>query len=163
MQKKVKPNNMYTKDDSFGNFNRAASLHVVNKTSMEYLEKKVRANHETLENFDGLGHWHFRPNMVIDTGEVFSEDYLVELRASNVLLRFVGPTIRCNVIRINAANGKVIGENEPISTLSKFRAFRGAGVAFGNYYAIDMLQSKDVYEYIMPSNKGYSTFEEQKR
>ena len=130
---------MYTRDDQFGNFNRAASLHIINKTSMEYLEKRVRESHELVENFDGLGHYHFRPNIVVDTKEVFSEDYLVELRAGNVFMRFVGPTIRCNVIRINAANGKVIGENEPISTLSKFRAFKGAGVAFGNYYAIDLI------------------------
>ena len=150
-QKKKLPWKMYTKDDKFGNFNWSASIHLINQASLDYVEKKIRENHENLENFDGLTYENFRPNILIDTGTAFSEDLLTELRAGNVLFRFVGPTIRCNVVRVNAANENS-GENEPISTLSKFRAFPGFGVAFGNYYAVDLLQNQRVFEDILPEN-----------
>ena len=68
---------------------------------------------------------------MIDTSTAFSEDLLIELRVGNILFRFIGPTIRSTFVRVNAENEKDCGENELISTLSKFRAFPGFGVAFG--------------------------------
>ena len=94
---------MYTKGDKFGNFNRSASLHIINQASLDYVEKKIRANHENLENFDGLTYENFRPNILIETDKAFSEDLFTELRAGSILFRLVGPTIRCNVVRVNAA------------------------------------------------------------
>ena len=57
----------------------------------------------------------------------------------------------------------MIGENEPISTLTKFRAFKGSGVAFGTYYAIDLLNSKNVFEEMLPKEWGYPSYSESTR
>ena len=61
-------------------FTIAAALHIVNKASVDDLEKRVKARHPNgLDNFY-FSTELFRPNLVIDTGVSYSEDKIAELR-----------------------------------------------------------------------------------
>ena len=88
------------------------------------------------------------------------EDNLLELRAGACLLRNVGPTTRCNYIRVNLDKHTRVGEHEPYSTLSSFRMVPGLGVVFGQFYQMEILSSNRLWNKILPKRLGYQTFEE---
>ena len=68
-------------------FNTGASFHIINKTSVKDLERRVKARYpEGLENMY-LTTAQFRPNIVLDTGVNYSEDRLAELRVGPLLMR----------------------------------------------------------------------------
>ena len=110
------------KEDQMKGFLRAACLHILNEVSCGNLDRKIRARYpQGLKNYAGQIHDMYRPNIVVDTGEAFSEDHIKEMRAGAALLRFTGPAIRCNQTRVNVDTESFIGENEPYSTLNTYR------------------------------------------
>lgn len=70
----------------------------------------------------------FRPNIVVDGGEAFDEDFIDTLsitsEASEVVLRFTKPCARCPITTIDQHTGERDGEwpAEPLDTLATFRA-----------------------------------------
>ena len=72
--------------------------------------------------------------MVIEWPKSFAEDSFFELRAGPALMRNVGPTLRCNDIRVNYEKLEFVKKREPYSTLASFRTNPGVGICFGMYY-----------------------------
>ena len=63
-------------DDAMKGFYRAAQFHVINEASLRDLDLRVRNAHpKGLQNYIGQTHDMWRPNIVIDTGIAYSEDY----------------------------------------------------------------------------------------
>ena len=103
---------------------------------------------------------NFRANIVLDTGVAWSEDDFCELRVGSALVRSVGPTARCPVIRVNWDKPGLQAEYEPYSTLSTFRTLPGFGVIFGMYYQVELLSNNRLYSEVLPAKLGYPTFSE---
>ena len=72
----------------------------------------------------------------------------------------MGPTLRCSLIRLNIDEQCFFEENEPYSTLSKYRTAPKLGITFGNYYQIDFNSDRTDYEKAFPTNLGYPTYDE---
>ena len=110
--KKNDQKKQYSKSgDELKGFIRGAAIHVLNETSCDDLDRRVRANYpEGLENYAGQKHDMWRPNLVIDTGEAYSEDHIKECRVGAAMLRFSGYAIRCPQVRVNVETESYIGE-----------------------------------------------------
>lgn len=158
---KINPKRIiYDKSDSHKTFTTDAALHIINKTSVEDLERRMMTRYP-----DGLEHFYvsieqFRANIVLDTKLSYSEDNYNELRAGAILMRNCGPCIRCNTIRMNLDKHCPVDENEPYNTLGTFRTCPGLGVMFGMYYQMEILSNKRLYNKVLPQRLGYSSFEE---
>lgn len=99
----------------------------------------------------------FRSNLVIETGEGFSEDTFIEMRIGSCLMRTAGPCIRCNAIRTNYDTKGRVDEEEPNRTLKKFRNAPDVGIIFGMYYQQEIL---DAQEYNHICADGYVSYSE---
>ena len=78
-----------------------ASLHIVNESSVADLDRRVRQNNpKGIDNYF-LSHEQFRPNVVLDLEKPYQEDDIQEIRVGGILMRNIGPTLRCNAIRLN--------------------------------------------------------------
>ena len=87
---------------------------MLNEASCNDLDRRVRFKYpDGLENYVGQTHDMWRPNIVIDTGKSYSEDHIAEVRAGAAMMRFIGPAIRCNQIRVNVEKECYIDEHEP--------------------------------------------------
>ena len=108
-----------------------------------------------------VSHEQFRPNVVVDTEESYSEDNYQELRIGAALLRNAGPAVRCNTIRMNLDNHIRVDENEPYSELSTYRTVKDLGVVFGMFYQMEVLRNERVYNNALKAKTmGYATFDE---
>jgi len=85
-------------------FTTDASFHIVNLSSCKDLQKRVHERHPGEEKNYRVDHEQFRPNMVVETGEAYSEDLISEMRLGTCMMRTAGPAIRCNTIRVNYDN-----------------------------------------------------------
>ncbi|RYG39191.1 MOSC domain-containing protein [bacterium] len=72
----------------------------------------------------------FRPNLVIEDAEPWSEDGMTTIRIGDLTFRNVKPCIRCSVTTLDQETGDARGP-EPLATLAKFRRLE-KGVAFGS-------------------------------
>ena len=70
------------------------------------------------------------------------EDNLYELRVGPILMRNVGPAIRCDCIRMNYHTNRFFDDHEPYATLSKFRSVPSLGVLFSNNFQVELLTDK---------------------
>lgn len=132
-----------TEGDTRKTFTTDAALHIVNKASVDFLRDKVQEEHpEGILDFY-VDAEQFRSNIVIESGEAFSEDLYAEMRIGCFLMRNAGPTVRCNAIRTNWVSQKRVGEEEPYRTLSKFRNLPGLGILFGMYYQQEKMNRQD--------------------
>ena len=133
------------RDDLRKTFCTDAAFHVVNKTSVEEVEKRMKERHPNgLPNFF-ISAEQFRPNVVIEWPEPFAEDKFFEMRVGPILMRNSGPCIRCNTIRMNLDSNVRVEDREPYSTLAQFRSVPGLGVLFGMYYQMDVLETPQLY------------------
>jgi len=98
------------------------------------LRSKVKARHPDEADAFEVNFECFRPNLVIETGEAYSEDLYAEMRVGTLLLRNVGPTIRCNAVRMNWDKNDRYEDKEPNATLQQYRNVKGLGNLFGMYY-----------------------------
>jgi uncharacterized protein YcbX len=76
----------------------------------------------------------FRASMIVDTVNPYDEDKFIEMRLGPMLIRSVGPSVRCKATEVNYDKVDRNPEEEPNSTLSSYRMFKGKGVIFGMYY-----------------------------
>lgn len=130
---------------------------MINKSSVEDLEKKVKERHpEGLPNFF-VSTEQFRPNVVVEWPIPFAEDKFFELRVGPILMRNSGPCIRCNTIRMNLDKCVRVEDREPYSTLASYRSVPGMGALFGMYYQMDVLETPTLYKTSLPARLGYKT------
>ena len=80
------------------------------------------------------------------------------MRLGPIMLRYVGPTARCNCVRENYKTNTYFEGNEPYATLSTFRAHTGIGVLFGSYFQVDFLSNKKSYDEALPEKLGYDSY-----
>ena len=136
-----------------------AALHIVNHDSVADLRRRVEERYPN--GLDDL--WvdaeQFRSNIIIETGQAYSEDLFSELRIGSCLFRSAGPCIRCNDIRTNYETKNRLGENEPNATLAKYRNLHEKGVIFGMYFQMEIM-TKSEYNQICTKQKGFQTYEE---
>ena len=90
--------------------------------------------------------------MVLDLPAAWIEDEIQEMRVGNILMRNIGPCIRCNTIRLNLDKCEKVDNSEPYKTLGSFRTLPQKGCIFGNYYQMSILNSQELYEHILPAN-----------
>ena len=99
----------------------AKPILIVNSQSVDFLSKSLSSVINPLQ---------FRPNILTDLGESFSEDNLSCLTIDNIQFDVIKKCSRCIVININPENA--ISSKEPLKLLSTFRK-EGNKVNFGVY------------------------------
>ncbi|KAM7524747.1 hypothetical protein LguiA_014649 [Lonicera macranthoides] len=92
-------------------FSDGFPFHLLSQGSMDELNKLLK---------DPVSVNRFRPNILVDGCEPFSEDLWKEIRINNLKFQSVMLCPRCKVITINQENA--IPGREPNETLKKFRA-----------------------------------------
>ena len=74
---------------------------------------------------------HFRPNLVVNNCEPFSEDTWRHIRIGEVEFELTKPCSRCIFTTINPATGEKHPQMEPLATLKSYRQVSGGDVMFG--------------------------------
>ncbi|MGO1191364.1 MULTISPECIES: YcbX family protein [Vibrio] len=100
----------------------------------------------------------FRPNIVVSDTEAFAEDSWKRFRIGEVEFEVVKPCMRCVLTTVNPITAMRSEQNEPLNTLSKFRADKSGGIFFGqNVIAKNegMIRSGDVVEILETKEKEY--------
>lgn len=107
-------------------FADAAPILIASKTSLDELNRRIRANGGKPVPMD-----RFRANLVIEGNcEPFAEEIWPALRIGDVCLRTAGPSIRCIVTTTDQRSGQ--RGVEPLRTLATFRRVAGGNaVCFG--------------------------------
>lgn len=93
-------------------------------------------------SLDALNEWlptaipmnRFRPNIVVENAEAFSEDSWRIIRTGEAELHFGKRCSRCVVTTIEQTTGRPDGK-EPLAALSIFRRDHRGKVVFGSYFA----------------------------
>ena len=112
-------------DQSITQFADGFPLLVISKASLEDLNRRLGEKGEAPMLMD-----RFRPNVVIDGVDAYSEDHLVTLATSDYGLRLVKPCTRCRITPTNQQTAEV--GNEPLDLLATYRHdTRVDGLAFG--------------------------------
>lgn len=109
---------------------------IVNQASIDELNEKLKEKQltdpnvklvtyvnfryaPTLERNISVSNYYFRPNIVINSPEAYSEDRWHTLKIDEQYLGSVGPCNRCQMICINTNTGAF--QKEPLLTLSDYR------------------------------------------
>lgn len=147
-------------DDLRKSFCSDAAFHVINKASVQEVEKRMKERHpDGLPNFF-ISTEQFRPNIVFEWPVPFAEDGFYEMRVGPILLRNSGPCVRCSTIRMNLDTNVKVEEQEPYSTIATFRTVPGMGVLFGMYYQMDVLETPMLYSQTLPKMYGFPSMEQ---
>lgn len=107
-------------------------LLVTTTASLEALDALVAAGAGDDERHEPLPMHRFRPNLVVEGGEAWSEDSWRVLRIGDVTFRMVKACGRCvmTTLEPDLQSGEVARGKEPLRTLARTRRF-GKGVLFG--------------------------------
>lgn len=100
----------------------------------------------------------FRPNIVVSDTEAFAEDSWKRIRIGEVEFEIVKPCMRCVLTTVNPKTAMRSEKNEPLNTLSKFRADQTGGIFFGqNVVAKNegMIRTGDVVEVLETKQKEF--------
>ena len=86
-------------EDKVRTFISECPLHFVNEASVRDLKQQVESRHSK----EPLEHWNlkkenFRANIYFDIPGAYSEERLSEYRIGPLLMRLVGPGLRCKII-----------------------------------------------------------------
>ncbi|GLS84475.1 YcbX family protein [Paraferrimonas haliotis] len=73
----------------------------------------------------------FRPNLVVDCSEPFIEDSWDIIEIGSVRFKVAKPCSRCNFTTVNPNTGRYHPQQQPLITLSEFRADERGEVMFG--------------------------------
>jgi uncharacterized protein YcbX len=98
---------------------------------------------------------NFRPNIALKTEVPYEEDFMVEMRIGNCLLRNIGPTFRCPDTMTDYERQRKNPENEPLQTLGTYRVVPQQGIAFGIYCKMELVTSTRVYQRLFSREQGY--------
>lgn len=101
----------------------------------------------------------FRPNIVVEGNDAFSEDSWKRVRIGEVEFTNVKPCVRCNFTTLDPKTALQSAKSEPLRALAKFRKYGNEGVTFGiNLVAenegiirmgdvLEVLEYQDFYDY----------------
>lgn len=103
-------------------FADAAPILLTNQASLRDLEARSGRP---------LSMGRFRPNLVVDDGNAFSEDAWKRIRIGEVEFDVLGPCDRCNMILLDPANPLHANDGEPLATLARYRRNDQGLVYFG--------------------------------
>ena len=92
-------------------------LNIVNDASIRDVRNRVLEKGEVSEDFY-LEREQFRAPIAIDLGTPWLEDNLAECRLGPILVRYVGPSVRCDCIRMDYRKHCFLDLHEPYATLS---------------------------------------------
>lgn len=73
----------------------------------------------------------FRPNLVVEDCDAFSEDGWQHIRIGEVAFEIVKPCSRCIFTTVNPETGEFHPQQEPLNTLAKFRQGEDKEIYFG--------------------------------
>lgn len=73
----------------------------------------------------------FRPNIVIDTADIWSEDSWKIIRIGSVVLRIAKPCARCVITTRDPYSGEQPDPREPLQTLGRLHRSAKGGIIFG--------------------------------
>jgi uncharacterized protein YcbX len=107
---------------------------MINLASVRELKQRTQDRYPKDQAEFYVEHRLFRANILIDTPVAFEEDLYIEMRIGSMLMRCVGPCIRCKAIQLDYNKYLRNPEDEPSSTLGTFRSVKGLGSVFGMYY-----------------------------
>lgn len=97
-------------------------LLLISQASLDELNKRSSVQHSMVQ---------FRPNIVVDATEPFAEDGWKRIRIGDVEFEIVKPCMRCVLTTVNPNTAMRSEKNEPLKTLSTFRADDTGGIFFG--------------------------------
>lgn len=111
IKREIKPKYGGTPDD-FIQFQDAAPVHLVAASSLDVLNEKLDR---------AISIHHFRPNIVVQGSEAYTEDNWRELTIGECIFEVATKTGRCSMTTIHPETQKVNSQQEPLRTLSTFR------------------------------------------
>ena len=145
--------------DQVKSFVSESPLNIINDASIRDLRDRVLKKGKVNADFY-LDRDQFRAPIAIDLGTPWLEDSLAECRIGPVLIRYCGPAIRCDCIRMDYRKNCFLDKREPYATLSEFRCLKGRGTLFATNLSVELLESKQEYEAALPQALGYPSYQE---
>ena len=124
-------------------------LLLISQASLDELNRRSPATHTMAQ---------FRPNIVVSGSESFAEDGWKRIRIGEVEFEIVKPCMRCVLTTINPKTAMRSEQNEPLKTLSTFRADDNGGIFFGqNVIAKNegMIRTGDKVEVLETKDKEF--------
>ncbi|UYV35696.1 MOSC domain-containing protein [Rhodobacteraceae bacterium D3-12] len=109
---------------AYGGFGDVAPLLIVNQASLDALNARLAWPVEMSR---------FRPNVVVAGAEAFAEDGWAELSIGTQVFEVIEPCVRCVLTTIDPETGRRDHGQQPLRSLSEFRADDGGGIHFGVY------------------------------
>jgi ferredoxin len=97
-------------------------LLLLSQNSLDELNQRSPSTHTMAQ---------FRPNIVVSDTKAFAEDRWKLIRIGEVYFEIVKPCMRCVLTTINPKTAMRSEQNEPLKTLSTFRADENGGIFFG--------------------------------
>ncbi|WP_408646923.1 YcbX family protein [Vibrio aphrogenes] len=100
----------------------------------------------------------FRPNIVVTGTQAFAEDGWKRFRIGEVEFEVVKPCMRCVLTTVNPKTAMRSEKNEPLNTLSTFRADESGGIFFGqNVIAKNegLIRAGDIVEVLETKEKEH--------
>jgi len=94
----------------------------------------------------------FRPTFVIDEDldEAYCEEEFMEMRIANIMLRQVGPCVRCKTTSLLWKKNMRHPELEPYTTIDETRNHKEqGGPLFGTYLQPDIIGRKEDFEELL--------------
>ena len=140
-------------------FASESPLNIINDASIRDLRDRILKKGEVNADFY-LDREQFRAPIAIDLGTPWLEDNLAECRIGPILIRYCGPAIRCECIRMDLRKNCYLDKHEPYATLSEFRCLAGWGTLFATNSSVELLESKQEYEAALPKALGYPSYQE---
>jgi len=104
-------------DDSGGIFSDLTSVLLVNKSSVDDLNKRVT-------NGTNIPFENFRPSILVEGPQPYEEDRWDWIKIGDAIFRNVKPCTRCVMTTINQDTGLRNEDREPLNSLSKYRKLR---------------------------------------
>jgi hypothetical protein len=118
-------NAAYAGPDKLVGFADGYAFLVTTRASLDDLNGRLKA-----KNHPPLPMNRFRPNLVVDGAQPYSEDGWKEFQVGEAVLRGAKPCGRCQVTTTDQATGEVRGP-EPLLTLASYRDSKEFGQMFG--------------------------------
>jgi uncharacterized protein YcbX len=121
-------NEKYTPEPTPVSFADGYPILIANEASLRALNKHIE-----MAGGDAVPMNRFRPNIVVDGDEAWTEDTWKQVKIGDVVLDLVKPCTRCVTTTIDQVSGLKMGK-EPIQTLKKRRLSKDPeikGVLFG--------------------------------
>lgn len=129
-------------------------LLLISQASLDELNQRCLDKGSTVQHSMA----QFRPNIVVSDTKAFAEDGWKRIRIGEVEFEIVKSCMRCVLTTVNPKTAMRSEQNEPLKTLSTFRADEEGGIYFGqNVIAKNegMIRAGDVVEVLETKEKQF--------